>query len=103
MSSPRALPTSMQPRWKLNIRAQRAFSAISALNTAVATGVVMGTRPKTTPAGLAISVTRRSRSLLIMPRPISPLRVIDGEARKHVLARLVGNIADLGLLHGRAR
>ena len=60
MSSTVRAPTSAAAGWWLTIRALRALRQIRVLNTSVATGLVIGMRPSTTPTGLAISVTPRS-------------------------------------------
>src|SRR4029450_10695925 len=55
-----AAPTRAAAGWWLTIRALRALRQIRVLKTRVATGLVMGMSPSTTPTGLAISVTPRS-------------------------------------------
>ena len=55
-------PTLAAAGWWLTIRALRALTQIRILNTRVATGLVMGMSPSTTPTGLAISVTRGRRA-----------------------------------------
>ena len=68
--------TPCAARWQLRISALRLLSAMSVLNTNVATGCVLGTRPKTTPIGLAISAILRSESTRSNPAPGFP----DSEA-----------------------
>src|SRR4030095_7006994 len=46
--------TATAAGWWLTIRALRALRQIKVLNTRVATGLVMGISPSTTPTGLAI-------------------------------------------------
>ena len=52
--------------------ALRDLSAIRILKYAVATGLVIGISPKTTPTAAAISVTLRSSSTLMVPAPTLP-------------------------------
>ena len=91
-------PTLAAAGW-LTIRALRALTQIRILNTRVATGLVMGMSPSTTPTGLAISVTRGRRVGGADPWPALQ-GPVDLEAGEAVLEGLVGDVADPGLGHG---
>ena len=65
-------PTFAASRWQLTMRESRALMQINALNTSVATGLVIGMSPRTTPMGSAISVSAVRPSLPTTPTPGFP-------------------------------
>ncbi len=75
---------------------------MSALFTTVGTGFVTGTRPKTTPIGAAISVTCVSSFTFERAAARRARELREHAHGRHLdLQRLVGRVADVGLLDAR--